>query len=88
MDLMWWIVVIGVAVSLVSAFLVGNSIETCRARRLLSKVAIERHDIEVQRRELEAGWDELEASWQELEAEKADIRGKRNDARRRTPTFI
>lgn len=77
MDLMWWIVAIGVAGPLVLAFLAGNCIETYRGRRLLSKVANLRHDIEDERRELEAGWDELEARWQELEAEQAGIRSTR-----------
>jgi hypothetical protein len=70
MGTMWWIVAIGVALPLVLAFMAGNCVETTRAKKLLSKVAIERRNIEIRRREIEAGWDELEAGWDELEAEK------------------
>lgn len=85
--IMWWIVAIGVALPLVLAFMAGNCVETTRAKKLLSKVAIERRNIEIRRRELQAGWDELEARWDELEAEKADIRGRRSDHRRQAATF-
>ncbi|MGH3841223.1 MAG: hypothetical protein ACRDS0_07250 [Pseudonocardiaceae bacterium] len=87
MELMWWIVAIGVALPMVLAFMVGNCVETYRAKRLLRQVAIERRDIEESLRELEVGWDELEAGWHELEAEKADIRGGRKDNRRRASTL-
>ena len=86
MDIMWWIVSIGVALPLVLAFMAGNCVETSRAKKLLSKVAIERRNIEIRRRELEAGWDDLEAGWDELEAEKAHIRGRRSDDHRRAAT--
>lgn len=78
MGYVWWITAAGVAVPLVLAFLAGNAVETYRARRLLSRLAKERRDLENQRRELEAGWDELDAGWDALEAEQADTDRRRH----------
>lgn len=78
MDLVWWIAAACVVLTVVLAFLAGNSVETYRARRLLSRLANERRDLQTQRRELDAGWDELDAGWDELEAEA--------DTHRRRPT--
>lgn len=82
MDLMWWLVVMGVALPLGLAFLVGHGVETYRSRILRVKVANERRDIEDRIQELEAQWDALEVGWRQLEAEKADGRGGRPGDRR------
>lgn len=79
MDLMWWITIGVVALPLVLAFLVGNCVETYRAKSLLRRVANERRDLEEDRRELEEAWAELEAGWRELEAAAAAIHGRRYD---------
>lgn len=68
MDFVWWLMAAGVALPMVLAFLAGNCVETYRSRRLLSRLANERRDLENQRQELEAGWEELDAGWEELEA--------------------
>ncbi|MGH3692877.1 MAG: hypothetical protein ACRDRX_02545 [Pseudonocardiaceae bacterium] len=82
-DLVWWIALGAVALPLVLAFLVGNCVETCRARTLLWRVANERRDLEEDRRELEAGWAELEVAWRELEVAAAAVHDSRYDRRRR-----
>ncbi len=73
MDLMWWIAIGAVVVPLVLAFLVGNCVETYRAKSLLWRVANERRNLAEERRELDAGWAELEAGWHELEVATAAI---------------
>lgn len=77
MDIIWWIIAAGVALPLVLVFLAGTCMETYRSRRLLSRLANERRDLEDQRQELAAGWDELDAGWDEFESEQAGTHRRR-----------
>lgn len=87
MNVMSWVAAAGVALAFVLAFLAGNSLETYRVRRLLRRIAQERHDLEEEWQELDQEWQQLEEQRRALQAEQAAIRVRRPDERRRPATL-
>ena len=94
MDTTSWIAAAGVALILMFAILLGNSIEAYRLKRLELRVAKGWHALKDQQLELEGAQHELAEQRRELaeerrelEEEKTDLRRRRRDEHRRTATL-